>query len=259
MQAVAEYASRSATLRQPSNYQVTLASSESDILAAQELRFQVFNLELNEGLAHSYTSGLDQDPFDPICDHLLVRYLPTNQVIGTYRLQTGPAAANGRGYYSEQEFDLSPFVSVRNQIIELGRACVHRSHRNMSTLNLLWKGIANYARQHGANYLLGCSSLTSQDPKVGASAYADLSRYHLASPEFQTHPWPACECPMDNLAPTPQELPRLLRAYLTVGAKICGAPAIDRDFGTIDFLTILDLNRMHPAARSKFFGDTGRR
>ena len=34
--------------------------------------------------------------------------------------------------------------------------------------------------------------------------------------------------------------PKLLRAYLSVGAKICGPPAIDREFKTIDFLTILD-------------------
>src|SRR6202012_5713025 len=32
---------------------------------------------------------------------------------------------------------------------------------------------------------------------------------------------------------------KLLRAYLAIGAKICGPPAIDREFGTIDFLTLL--------------------
>ena len=33
----------------------------------------------------------------------------------------------------------------------------------------------------------------------------------------------------------------LLRAYLTVGAQICGPPALDAEFGAIDFLTLLDL------------------
>jgi len=36
-------------------------------------------------------------------------------------------------------------------------------------------------------------------------------------------------------------VPKLLSAYLSLGAKICGAPAIDREFKTIDFLTFLDL------------------
>lgn len=242
--------------RKAGNYEVSLATSDCDIHAAQELRFEVFNLELNEGLADSYTHRRDQDDFDKICDHLIVRYRPTNQVVGTYRLQSGPVAAGNLGYYSQQEFDLSPFEPLRAQIIELGRACVHRSHRNMSTLALLWKGIAHYARKHNARYLLGCSSMTSQSPEIGASAYSEFCRHYLAAPEFLTHPWPACECPLQTLSPKAPEIPRLLRAYLTVGAKICAPPAIDREFGTIDFLTLLDLDNIHPAARAKFLGDT---
>ena len=36
-------------------------------------------------------------------------------------------------------------------------------------------------------------------------------------------------------------VPRLLRAYLALGARICGEPAIDREFSTVDFLTWMDL------------------
>jgi putative hemolysin len=46
--------------------------------------------------------------------------------------------------------------------------------------------------------------------------------------------------------------PKLLRAYLTIGAKICGEPAIDRDFKTIDFLTLLDLQTLHPRVAKRF-------
>jgi putative hemolysin len=53
----------------------------------------------------------------------------------------------------------------------------------------------------------------------------------------------------NNAKPEP---PRLLRAYLTVGARICGAPAIDREFKTIDFLTLLDLEKMAPSARARY-------
>ena len=74
-------------------YRVRLAQSTGEIRAAQELRFQVFNLELNEGLAASHQSGLDADPFDSVCDHLLVEHVPSGQMVGTYRLQTGAAAA----------------------------------------------------------------------------------------------------------------------------------------------------------------------
>ncbi len=52
-------------------------------------------------------------------------------------------------------------------MIELGRACVQRQHRNLVVLGLLWKGIADYAKERGGRYLIGCSSLTSQDAKAG--------------------------------------------------------------------------------------------
>jgi putative hemolysin len=44
----------------------------------------------------------------------------------------------------------------------------------------------------------------------------------------------------------------LLRAYLTIGAKICGPPALDREFQTIDFLTLVDLEKLTPSARERF-------
>ncbi len=46
--------------------------------------------------------------------------------------------------------------------------------------------------------------------------------------------------------------PKLLRAYLTIGAKICSEPAIDREFKTIDFLTLLDLQTLHPRVAARF-------
>lgn len=237
-----------------SPYAVRLARSSADLHAAQALRFEVFNLELGEGLAHSFATGRDSDPFDAVCDHLLVEHQPNGEVVGTYRLQTGRMAAVNRGYYSEQEFDFAPFEPVRGEVIELGRACVHRSHRNLHVLGLLWKGIADYARERGGRYLCGCSSLTSQDPREGASVYTELCRKYLAPTQFRTRPTPHFECSLAHLAEHAPKVPKLLRAYLSVGAKICGPPAIDSEFKTIDFLTLLDLERLPASARSKFLG-----
>ena len=237
-----------------SQYAVRLARSDAEVQLAQALRFEVFNLELGEGLADSFTTGRDADPFDAVCDHLLVEHVPTNEVVGTYRLQTGRMAARNRGYYSEQEFDFTPFIPVRNELIELGRACVHKNHRNLNVLGLLWKGIADYARERGSRYLCGCSSLTSQDAREGASVYSELCRRYLVPPEFRTKPQPGYECSLAHLAEHAPKVPKLLRAYLSVGARICGPPALDREFKTIDFLTLLDLERLTGSARSKFLG-----
>ncbi len=221
-------------------YRVRLATSPGDLRAAQGLRFEVFNLELDEGLVHSYDTGLDADPFDAVCDHLLVEDLTSGAVVGTYRLQTGRRAASGLGYYSAREFDFGPLEPMRGEILELGRACIHRQHRHFAVLNLLWKGIVSYAQRHGARYLLGCSSLTSQDEAVGAAAHLHLAPHRAPAP-WLTLPQPAFACRLDGPAVAAPRIPRLLSAYLALGAGICSPPAIDREFRTIDFLTWLDI------------------
>lgn len=226
------------------NYELRMASLPEDVRRAQRLRFEVFNLEMHEGLSQSYATGLDADPFDEVCDHLIVEETTTRLVVGTYRLQTGRSAVQNRGYYSEQEFEFDVFEAARAEIIELGRACVHSQHRNLSVLSLLWKGIAGYARSHQARYLIGCSSLTSQDPVEGAAMYEQLSARHLAAPEWRTVPQKDYRCPLDAAGAAPPRIPKLLGAYLSIGAKICGPPAIDREFKTIDFLTVLDLQAL---------------
>jgi putative hemolysin len=222
------------------DYRIGLVRSATDLRAVQALRFDVFNLELDEGLVDSYDTGLDADPFDAQCEHLMVQEAASGAVVGTYRMQTGLRAARGLGYYSQREFDFAPFEAERPRILELGRACIHAQHRNFAVLNLLWKGIAAYARSQGARYLLGCSSLTTQNPALGLAAWHELQAYH-AAPEWLTRPMPGFECLPGADAVTPPRVPRLLSAYLAVGARLCGPPAIDRDFRTVDFLTWLDL------------------
>jgi putative hemolysin len=231
----------------PLSYRCRLATSAEQVRAAQALRFEVFNLELDEGLVESYDTGLDADPFDEVCDHLIVTDDGDDRVVGTYRLQTGLVARGALGYYSEREFDFAPFEAARPQILELGRACIHPLHRNFAVLNLLWKGIAARARDTGTRYLVGCSSLTSQQAADGAAAYARLQR-HLAPTGWRTQPRPRFVCPLPDGAASAIRIPRLLSAYLALGAGICGPPAIDREFRTIDFLTWLDIES--PAVRA---------
>ena len=232
-------------------YRARLAETTEDLHAAQRLRFEVFNLELSEGLDTSWRTYRDEDRFDEGCDHLLVEHTATGRIVGTYRLQTGAMAAANHGYYSAQEFDFAPFEPYRDKLAELGRACVHKDHRKSNVLNLLWRGIANYARARSVRYLVGCSSLNSQDPALGHAMFAKLQGY-LAAAEFHTIPHDYYAMPATELLADCPEPPRLLRTYLTVGAKICGPAALDREFGTIDFLTLIDLRAMPSATHNRF-------
>lgn len=223
------------------------ARTWEDLEAVQRLRYEVFNLELGEGLASSEETGLDQDPFDLQCQHLMVIEEATDHVIGTYRLQVSDSALAARGFYSDQEFDLSKLPdAVRNDAVELGRACILREHREKRVLFLLWTGLANYILWNKKRYFFGCSSLTSQDPNEGLSAYHQLLESGDVWREFAVPPRAGWECELSDkpLEPRHVKIPPLFAIYLRYGAKVCGPPAIDREFKTIDFLTLLDLNNV---------------
>lgn len=254
-------------------YRLRLAETREDREAACRLRFRVFNLELGEGLESSYENGLDTDKYDSCCEHLLVEEksesTSSRRVVGTYRMQSGEMAARNYGYYSGQEFELAAYEPLRAGILELGRASIDREHRTPEVLMLLWRGIAQYASGMGLRYLIGCSSLTSRNPAEGWQLYRQLAPWRVA-PEFETAPTAAYACPTEPaeasaqplactmeskpIQPDDVKVPRLLKAYLAIGARIAGAPAWDRAFGTIDFLTLLDLEMLTAAARNRFLG-----
>ena len=154
-----------------------------------------------------------------------------------------------------------------------------REHRTPEVLMLLWRGIAQYATGMGLRTLLGCSSLNSNDPAEGWQMYRQLVSFRVP-PEFETTPTAAYACPPgsydparqsadaqpsrcrtdrwqpEDSAPAPAQIavkvPKLLKTYLAIGARIAAPPAWDREFRTIDFLTLLDLNLLSSAARHRF-------
>ena len=237
------------------HYRVRLAESVADRDAVCRLRFKVFNIELGKGLDASYETGLDTDHFDLFCEHLLVEDKNDGRIVGTYRMQSGETAATNLGYYSEQEFDLSPYESLRGEVLELGRAAIDSDHRTPEVLTLLWRGIAQYATDMQLRYLIGCSSLNSVDPREGWQMYGQLGNYRVAQ-ELTTAPTADYECPEpapeNDPKAEPAKVPKLLKTYLAIGARICSAPAWDREFGTIDFLTLLDLRTISSSARNRF-------
>ena len=128
-------------------YQIRLAASEAEREAACRLRFKVFNLELGEGLMSSYSTGLDKDQFDYVCDHLIVEDRSSGEVVGTYRMQSGNRGAQALGLLQRAGIRLSLRTNaVRDQVLELGRASIDRDHRSSEVLTLLWRGITRYCK-----------------------------------------------------------------------------------------------------------------
>lgn len=239
-------------------YLLRFARNAMDLDAALKLRFEVFNLELGEGLQSSFRTGRDRDEFDAQCHHLLVEEEETGNVIGTYRLQTSEMAIAGNGFYSAGEFDLA---SLPNDVVlnalELGRACIAPAHRHTNVLLLLWKGIAAYLAAQRKRYVFGCCSLTSQSPADAREITRQLKLGGHLHQEFFVTPQLgfACESEAGELPEiSTAKISKLFRTYLRLGAKVCGAPALDRAFKTIDYFVLLDCHDLNPAATQMLFG-----
>jgi putative hemolysin len=237
-------------------YRLGFARGPEELDAVLRLRFDVFNRELGEGLASSWETGRDEDELDRFCHHLLVEETATGRIVGTYRLQTQEMADAGRGFYSATEYDLASIPDeIRRLSLEVGRACIARDHRKRQVLYLLWKGLARYMTLNRKRYLFGCCSLTGQDPALGLRALDQLWQRGAIHPHLWARALPEYRCeaagPVDM---TPLELPQLFETYLRFGGKACSEPALDRRFGTVDFLVLLDTEAMDPRSHRMFFG-----
>ncbi|OIQ90819.1 hypothetical protein GALL_272840 [mine drainage metagenome] len=230
--------------RRASPLVVAWARHADEVLEAQRLRWKVFADELGARL-NTTLPGHDIDLFDPYCDHLLVRD-EEGQLVGTYRVLPPHQAKRVGGLYAETEFDLTRLIHLRSRLLELGRACVHRDHRNGAVIMALWAGLAEYMQRHGLDAMIGCTSVSMRDGgHYAASLWARLRRTHLAP--IEDHLLPRLPLPVDSLRQDlPAEAPALLKGYLRVGARICGAPAWDPDFNTADFPLLLRLRDVNP-------------
>lgn len=233
-------------------YRVRFARTETDLETVCRLRFRVFNLELNEGLVESYQTGRDDDAFDAQCQHVMVERVRDGECIGTYRLQTAESALAGVGFYTAGEFELGALPdSMLMNSVELGRACIERGDRNKRALYLLFRGLIEYVVFNGKDRFFGCSSITSQDPAEGIRLFRQLQEMGRVHPTLLLKPAPGFECDVPDPGQGKVDIPTLFGIYLRYEAWILGPPAIDREFGTIDYVTYVEVTSHHLRAFGK--------
>ncbi len=230
---------------------VGLAQTSEELESIQRLRYDVFSAEF-AAVLDGANDGLDRDAFDPWCDHLMVRESGSDRVIGTYRLLTPVQARRAGGYYSESEFDLAGLGSIRDGLVEFGRACIHEDHRQGGALMMLWSGLAEIVRQGGYQHVFGCASVSLRDDGVTAAKVWRQVRGRLGSDDTP-RVRPLHRYPVEQLdSDLPASVPALLKGYMKLGTRVCGEPAWDPDFNTADFPMLLSLDSMVPRYRKHF-------
>jgi len=237
---------------------VELAASEEDIHASQALRYRVFAQEQGAKLK-SAAEHIDRDHFDPHCAHLLVRETGSDRVVGSTRLLTDAGAAKAGGFYSAGEFELDNLLALPGRRLEVGRTCIDPGYRQGAAIAVLWSGLAAYVNQHQIDYLFGCASIELEDGGVRARAIMNRLRQQALAPiSMQVTPrlpLPEPADAADRALSAP--LPPLLKAYIRLGALVCGEACLDPDFNVADVLVLVDMDKMDAAYARHFFARDG--
>jgi putative hemolysin len=230
---------------------VGLAQSWSEVEQAQRLRFDVFTEDMGAVFPQA-VNGIDEDRFDAWCEHLIVRELDTDRVVGTYRILAPDQARKAGEYYSESEFDLSGLDPVRSELVEFGRSCTHREYRSGAVIMLLWSGLAEFLRRCSHRYVLGCASVSLRDDgATAAGVYRSVAQQIAQSGALSVSP--LHRLPVERLdCNLPTKVPPLIKGYLKLGATVCGEPAWDPDFNTADFPMLLSVDNMDDRYRRHF-------
>ncbi len=245
---------------------VRLAESAEDLLAAQHLRWRVFHLEMGASGESILPSQRDCDPYDQLCDHLLVvdqSVAGMHEVVGTYRLLRESVARANTGFYSAGEFDISllergPDRPV-GELLELGRSCVLPQFRTSATIQLLWRGIADYIARHKIGLMFGCASFNGTDPEAHAEALSLLYHRHLAPETLRPMVRRDQGLPLERLPFGSYDerrallaLPPLVKGYLRAGASFGDGIYIDHEFNTVDVSVVLPVERISGRYAARF-------
>lgn len=236
-------------------YEARLAANAGETASALRLRHEVFSVEIGGEVAAAEGPRLEFDEYDFKCRHLIVVDRVSGATVGTYRLNSIETAKSSRGFYSVGEFTIDDLPEdVLEHGIEIGRACIAKEHRNTKVLFLLWKALLAYLHHTGKRYFFGCCSIFTQDEGLGGRVFRQLK----SDGHFHER---IGVVPKKNAIPAATggtgrvELPSLFNMYLRLGARVCSPPIIDRNFGTIDFFVVFDVNEMSDKYRRMFTVD----
>jgi putative hemolysin len=221
---------------QVTRFEVGLARDPGRIAQARELRRHCL------GTAAAPDPG--EERFNEHCEHLVVRDVASDDIVGAYRILGPQDAGRYGGYYADRDFDLALLIVLRDRMLEVDRPCVHPRFPFENVMTHLWSALARYLIENRLDYILGSAGVSLRDGgHVAASIYRMACARFMSPDDYRV--FPRRRLPLEGLSDTRKvELPPLLKGYLDLGAWVCGEPALVRSEGMAEFPILLPLARM---------------
>ncbi len=240
-------------------YIIGLADTHDEIDQVHELRYDIFNAELNEGIKENESIKRDIDKFDAACDHLIIKEQASGEIIATYRIHPS-WKIHDDGFYTATEFNISSLNLDKIRTIEVGRACIRQGHRVGKLLvPMLWIGFKRYCEKNNVEALFGVASVPKCSAQELTSLYNDLVEQGALIDDGTVTPLPEQAAELVKDAPKDyrkEPMGSLIKGYIKMGAKMIGKPVFDPVFGCYDFFVLLkmkDVNWTFVDSFSKLF------
>ena len=227
-------------------YRSRIAGSPVDVARAQRLRH----------LAFHGRAGLDRDPHDAICTHMLIEDSRSGRLVCCFRYLPLPDGRSVERSYSARFYDLSGLASHGGAMVEMGRFCIAPGLRDPDILRIAWGAMTACVDASGTELLLGCASFPGTDPATHLDAFAMLRARHLGPRALL----PGISAPdvfrlADLPLPEPDErrgllgMPPLLRSYLGMGGWVGDHAVVDAGMNTLHVFAALEVAAIPPARK----------
>ena len=231
-------------------YRARYASSQIDVLAAQSLRYQCFNL--------SNKDELDVDDFDALCQHVLIENLETEKLICCYRILKFDSGKNISSSYSSQFYDLKVIENFTEPMIEVGRFCIDPEVNDPSVVLTAWAALAQIVDHNQTEFLFGCSSFEGIEKEKYFDSFALLRDRYMA-PDHWRPKIKAAQvfCYSKDLIYKVDKkkallnMPPLLKTYLSMGAWVSDHAVVDLNMKTLHLFTGMEISKI-PKSRKNF-------
>ncbi|NNU80229.1 GNAT family N-acetyltransferase [Halovulum dunhuangense] len=234
-------------------YVARFADTPEDLTAAQRLRHLCFR----------GGEGLDADPFDELCLHVLVEEADGGDLVCCFRLLPFRDGTEIGASYAAQFYGLESLRDYSGRMVEMGRFCIRPGLRDPDVLRVAWGAMTEYVDSEGVELLFGCSSFQGTEADKHMDAFALLADRHLAPKRWL----PRVKAPRvfrfasrlglgaPNLKLAQKAMPPLLRTYLVMGGWVSDHAVVDNDLGTMHVFTGLEIAAI-PSARKRLLRAT---